>query len=349
MQQIKSISLTLQYQDGEVLLTPFIQMAEDSEIAKFLQPIRGKARNFPLLQYVPQNSGLVVGGNINPDQIAELTQYWMNMAMQMGKQSGATKLPENAESLGKEVVTLMAAFYATVDPQFANSFDITSSMFPDSSQIFQVKDQKKLIKLLDDGYIESMYGSGSIIYKAMGLAPEGKVVAGPTEVYEGVEIKSHLLPNVTTLPDNPGGQQLEMVLPDELHVYHATAEDLLIISTAETPRAIKSIVDTTLGLDNGFDQNAGYTRMMEVLDADGYGAVAISPMTIVNQVLNLVAQSDPNVGGVMLANIPQTYSLMIGAAPKNDGLELRVFISLMELKQLYSMTAAFLGQMEGGL
>ena len=351
MQQIKSISLTLQYQDGEVLLTPFIQMAEDSEIAKFLQPIRGKARNFPLLQYVPQNSSLVVGGNINSDQIAELTQYWMNMAMQMVKQSGATKLPENAESLGKEVVTLMAAFYATVDPQFANSFDITSSMFPDSSQIFQVKDQKKLIKLLDDGYIESMYGSGSIIYKAMGLAPEGKVVAGPTEVYEGVEIKSHLLPNVTTLPDNPGGQQLEMVLPDELHVYHAIAEDLLIISTAETPRAIKSIVDTTLGLDNGFDQNAGYTRMMEVLDADGYGAVAISPMTIVNQVLNLVAQSDPNVGmvGVMLANIPQTYSLMIGAAPKNDGLELRVFISLMELKQLYSMTAAFLGQMEGGL
>ena len=87
------------------------------------------------------------------------------------------------------------------------------------------------------------------------------------------------------------------------------------------------------------------------LDADGYGAVAISPMTIVNQVLNLAAQSDPNVGivGAMLASIPQTYSLMIGAAPKNDGLELRVFISLMELKQLYSMTAAFLGQMEGGL
>ena len=91
--------------------------------------------------------------------------------------------------------------------------------------------------------------------------------------------------------------------------------------------------------------------MMEVLDTEGYGAVAISPMTIVNQVLNLVAQSNPNAGmvGAMLASIPQTYSLMIGAAPKNDGLELRVFISLIELKQLYSMIDAFLGQMEGGL
>ena len=76
--------------------------------------------------------------------------------------------------------------------------------------------------------------------------------------------------------------------------------------------------------------------------------MAMSPMTIINQILNVVAQSDPNVGmiGALLAGIPQTYSVAMGVTPKKSGLELKLFTSIIELQQLYGMIMA-MGQMQG--
>jgi len=76
--------------------------------------------------------------------------------------------------------------------------------------------------------------------------------------------------------------------------------------------------------------------------------MVLSPMMLVNQVLAVLAQSDPNIGmiAVMFAGVPETYSLAIGAAPKENALEMRFFVSLMELKELYTMATA-MGQMGG--
>ena len=77
--------------------------------------------------------------------------------------------------------------------------------------------------------------------------------------------------------------------------------------------------------------------------------MVLSPMTLVSQVLAALAQSDPNIGmvAIMFASVPETYSLAIGAAPKENALEMRFFVSLMELKELYTMATA-MGQMGGG-
>ena len=60
--------------------------------------------------------------------------------------------------------------------------------------------------------------------------------------------------------------------------------------------------------------------------------MVLSPMRLVNQVLAVLAQSDPNIGMIagMFAGVPETYSLAIGAAPKKNALEMRFFVSLME-------------------
>ena len=73
-------------------------------------------------------------------------------------------------------------------------------------------------------------------------------------------------------------------------------------------------------------------------------------MRLVNQVLAVLAQSDPNIGMIagMFAGVPETYSLAIGSAPKKNALEMRFFVSLMEqLKGLYTMATA-MGQMGSG-
>jgi len=123
----------------------------------------------------------------------------------------------------------------------------------------------------------------------------------------------------------------------------------LILSTSGSSQAIKNIIDIVLGQDSGFDQSTGYSRMMKVLDTDGYMSMVLSPMRLVNQVLAVLAQSDPNIGMIagMFAGVPETYSLAIGAAPKKNALEMRFFVSLMELKELYTMATA-MGQMGGG-
>ena len=101
-------------------------------------------------------------------------------------------------------------------------------------------------------------------------------------------------------------------------------------------------------MDNGFDQSAGYDRLFDELDSSGYMVMAISPMTMINQILNVVAQSDPNIGMVaaLLAGIPQTYSIAMGVASKKNGLEIKLFTSVVELQQLYGMIMA-MGQMQG--
>ena len=123
----------------------------------------------------------------------------------------------------------------------------------------------------------------------------------------------------------------------------------MILSTSGSSQAIKNIIDIVLGQDSGFDQSTGYSRMMKVLDTDGYMSMVLSPMRLVNQVLAVLAQSDPNIGMIagMFAGVPETYSLAIGAAPKKNALEMRFFVSLMELKELYTMATA-MGQMDGG-
>ena len=123
----------------------------------------------------------------------------------------------------------------------------------------------------------------------------------------------------------------------------------MILSTSGSSQAIKNIIDIVLGQDSGFDQSTGYSRMIKVLDTDGYMSMVLSPMRLVNQVLAVLAQSDPNIGMIagMFAGVPETYSLAIGAAPKKNALEMRFFVSLMELKELYTMATA-MGQMGSG-
>ena len=51
MQQIQSISLTVQHEDGEILLKPTLQVVSGSEMDNILQPTAESSKNFPLLKY----------------------------------------------------------------------------------------------------------------------------------------------------------------------------------------------------------------------------------------------------------------------------------------------------------
>ena len=351
MQQVQSVSLAFQHQDGEMLLTPSVQVVADSVMADFLQPIAAGSKSYPLLEYLPQNSGMAVGAYLDSQKIGDWTQWGMDFLFQVLGQLEEIDIPEDATSMVQEMIDAISAFYSCVEPRMVSSMTISSSVYPDSNQIYQIKDKGKLIQLLNDGSIQSIFGHQiyQMIYQMMGLTtPEKAESDGMVETYQDVEIKSQLFLDMKSLPGMPGGNALKM-LPDEIRFYHVIVGDLLILSTSGSSQAIKNIIDIVLGQDSGFAQSAGYSRMMKVLDTDGYMAMVLSPMTLVSQVLAILAQSDPNIGmvAIMFASVPETYSLAIGAAPKENALEMRFFVSLMELKELYTMATA-MGQMGGG-
>jgi len=347
MQQVQSASLTFQHQDGEMLLTASVQVVADSGIADFLQPIAEGNKSYPLLEYLPQNSGMAVSAYLDSQKIGDWMQWSMDFLFQVLGQLEEIDIPDDAASTVPEMIDAIATFYSCVEPRMVSSMTISSSVYPDSNQIYQIKDKGKLIQLLNDGSIPSIFGYQ--IYQMMGLATTEKAESdGIVETYQDIEIKSQLLLDMKNLTGIPGGDALKM-LPDEIHFYHTIVGDLLILSTSGSSQAIKNIIDIVLGQDSGFDQSTGYSRMMKVLDTDGYMSMVLSPMRLVNQVLAVLAQSDPNIGMIagMFAGVPETYSLAIGAAPKKNALEMRFFVSLMELKELYTMATA-MGQMGGG-
>ena len=111
-----------------------------------------------------------------------------------------------------------------------------------------------------------------------------------TETYQSIEIKSLIIQDmknfIPLIPDLPQLRSLRVLrtLPNEIRIYYTIINDLFIMSTSGSSQAIKETIDTVLGQKPGFDQSTGYDRIVDVLDASGYMAMVISPMTLVNQI-----------------------------------------------------------------
>ena len=353
MQQIQSISLTVQHEDGEILLKPTLQVVSGSEMDNILQPTAESSKNFPLLKYLPSNNCMAMGIYLDSQKMVEMATWGIDFGFKILEQSMVMTLPKDAETISQEFVKAMADFYSSVNPHIAYSMNISSSIYPDNNQIFQIKDKEKLTKLLNDGSIKALFQLPFKINQMVGVVDTEKDMEEElTETYQSIEIKSLIIQDMTNfiplIPDLPQLRSLRVLrtLPNEIRIYYTIINDLFIMSTSGSSQAIKETIDTVLGQKPGFDQSTGYDRIVDVLDASGYMAMVISPMTLVNQILGLLSQRDPNFSMIaaMFSNIPQTYSLCIGAAPLNQVLEMRFFASMKELKELYKI-AAGLGEM----
>ncbi|MCS5613347.1 MAG: hypothetical protein NZ961_23195, partial [Candidatus Poribacteria bacterium] len=154
---------------------------------------------------------------------------------------------------------------------------------------------------------------------------------------------------------NPTGEdfmppELQNLMPDNYYYYYGIANGFLVASSAGTSSSIKSMIDRIFEFENGFDQSVGYTRIMDKLDADGDMILALSPVTLINQGIKVMASSgNPNAGmmAVMFANMPQTYPVGTSVSSNDNVIKLRLFVSLLDLKDLYTMVSAIMPQMSG--
>ena len=344
LDQSKILSLTVQLNGSDLQISPFLKFKQDSKIQTY---IRQMPRELTHLKYLPQTAFLNGEMQFQKEMFIGLTQTMMQLFIPSDSTADTAKIEEATEALTKATED----FYAGLGDEIALSLNFGESLMPAFLYIYDVADEKQVKAYMEKDFIEYLGASMGLI-QAMGTTQEfagmySDVSAGPPEIYNGVEIKSYILPNINVLfAELPPG--MEVADPKQWNIYYAINGGKMLYAMAGNAQPVKNALDRMAGMGTGFDQGAGYTKLTGALTLKNNMFFALSPITAVKSIVQIFAQADPNVGmaQMLLANIPETYSIGIASQNRDNGVAGELFISIGDFKEII-VTLISLQQMEG--
>ena len=344
LDQSKILSLTVQLNGSDLQISPFLKFKQDSKIQTY---IRQMPRELTHLKYLPQTAFLNGEMQFQKEMFIGLTQTMMQLFIPSDSTADTAKIEEATEALTKATED----FYAGLGDEIALSLNFGESLMPAFLYIYDVADEKQVKAYMEKDFIEYLGASMGLI-QAMGTTQEfagmySDVSAGPPEIYNGVEIKSYILPNINVLfAELPPG--MEVAAPKQWNIYYAINGGKMLYAMAGNAQPVKNALDRMAGMGTGFDQGAGYTKLTGALTLKNNMFFALSPITAVKSIVQIFAQADPNVGmaQMLLANIPETYSIGIASQNRDNGVAGELFISIGDFKEIIVMLISLQG-MEG--
>ena len=339
LDQTQTLSLTLQLNGSDLHISPFVTFRHGSEVQEFIHPTSVELTH---LKYLPKTAFLNSGMRLRHEDMARLTAGMMKLFTP----TTPSESVEGVEKLNENFSEAVTHFYEFLGNEMASSANLSDSLLPDMLFIYDVTNAEKLKAYMEEDYLTFLKASNSL-YQAMGLVDssifEGASV-GPVEVYNSMEIKSYTLPNITSaftqLPP-----AMAALAPKQWNIYYIVEAGKLFVSSSGDAQPIKDALDRIAGTVAGFDQGAGYGKITDALTLKNNMLFGLSPLTGVKSIVELLAQTDPNVGMIMmlLANIPETYSIGIASQNREDGVEGQLFISLGDFKDLINMAVSMQG------
>ena len=343
--QSKTLSLTLQLNGSDLQISPFLKFKGDSEIQTYISQI---PKELTHLTYLPQNAFLNGEMQFQKEMFIELTQTMMQLFIPSSSNADAAKIEEATEALTKATED----FYAGLGDDIAVSLNFSASLMPDFLYIYDATDEKQVKAYMDEDFPEYL-GASMRLMQAMGATQEvagmySDVSAGPPEIYNGVEIKSYILPNINLLfGELP--PEMEVVAPEQWDIYYAINGGKMLYAMASNAEPVKNALDRMAGMGAGFDQGAGYAKLAGALSLKNNMFFALSPITAVKSFVQMFAQVDPDVGVIQmfLANIPETYSIGIASKNRDHGVAAELFISLGDFREIIVMLISM--QQMGGM
>lgn len=345
LDQSKTLSLTVQLNGSDLQISPFLKFKSDSEIQTYISQM---PRELTHLKYLPQTAFINGEMQFQKEMFIGLTQTMMQLFIPSGSGTDTAKMEEATEALTKAAED----FYAGLGDEMALSLNFGQSLMPDFLYIYDVTDEEQVNTYMEKNFIEYL-GASMGLMQAMGATQEmasmySDVSAGPPEIYNGVEIKSYILPNINALfGELPAG--MEVVAPEQWNVYYAVNGGKMLYAMAGNAQPIKNALDRMVGMGVGFDQGAGYAKLAGALTLKNNMFFALSPITAVKSLVQIFAQTDPNIGMIQmfLANIPETYSIGIASQNRDNGVAGELFISLGDFKEIIIMLISL--QQMGGM
>ncbi len=345
LDQSKTLTLTVQLNGTDLQISPFLKFKPDSEIQAYISQM---PRELTHLKYLPQTAFLNGEMQFQKEIFIELTQTMMQLFIPSSLNADTAKIEEATEALTEAT----KKFYAGLGDEIAFSGNFGGSLMPDILYIYDVKDEAQVKATMEKdftGYLGATMG----LMQALGTTQEltsmySDVSAGPPEIYNGVEIKSYILPNINAIfAELPPG--MEVAAPEQWNVYYTINDGKMLYAMAGDAQPIKSVLDRMAGMEAGFDEAAGYTKLTGALTLKNNMFFAISPITTVKSLVQILAQVDPNFGMIQmfLVNIPETYSIGIASQNRDNGVAGELFISLGDFKEIIIMLVGL--QQMGGM
>ena len=345
LDQSKTFSLTVQLNGSDLQISPFLKFKQDSSIQTYIRQI---PRELTHLKYLPQRAFLNGEMQFQKEMFIDFTQKMMKLFIPSDPNADRAEIEKASEAL----TAATTDFYAGLGDVMAFSVNFSESVMPNLLYIYEVKDEKQVAAYMEKdfaGYLAASMELIQVLSANQGFSGMyADVSAGPSEIYSGVEIKNYTLPNIDSLfAELPPG--MESIAPEQWDIYYAISGGKMLYGMAANAQPIKTALDRMAGMGAGFDQGEGYAKLTGALSLKNNMFFALSPITAVKSLIQIFAQTDPNIGMIQmfLANIPETYSIGIASQNRDNGVAGELFISLGDFKEIIVMLISL--QQMGGM
>lgn len=349
IEQLKSLSATLEVQGTDVQLSPFLRFKSNGGIQNALKGMTPD--ELTLLGELPSPAFMNGALQGKPELMIEMSMFWLKMLPQ-------DFAPEQAEILAS-LVKQTEDFYKALDEEWAFSANFSDSIIPDYLVIYGLKDKQKAKTYIEEALLKQLQDAMALARNMMGDGIhlnmyEGAYQGMPT-MYNDVEIKSYIFPNfgnaLGTMPPEAAA-----LMPNEWHCYYAITDDHLFIVMG-SEELMKMALDNRSGVGTApvFSGEPSYEKLATTLDVESNLFFAMSPMTLVKSLLPILASvADPNGAAAlqmmagMFMNLPENYSIGFSAKVEDDGIGAKLLLTLGDFKQLIQIFAMMpgMGQMQ---
>lgn len=349
LMQLESLSATLTVEGTDVQLAPFLKFKSDGEIQNVLKEMT--PNELTLLGELPNRAFMNGAFQGKPELMVQMSMFWLKMFSQDSD-------PEQAQML-ESLIKQSEDFYEALAEEWSFSANFGDSLLPDYLIVYGLKDEQKAKTYMEEELLKQLQISMELAQKMVGDVPSLSMYEGAHQgestMHNGVEIKSYIFPNfgaiLGEMPPEAAG-----LMPDEWHWYYAFANDQLLMAIG-SKELIRMSLDNSAGVDTGprFSGEPSYEKLAATLGLENNLFLAISPMTLVKDLLPIIAKmSDQNSAAMMqmlsgmFMNLPENYSIGFSAKVQDGGIGAKLLLTLGDFKQLIQTFAMIqsMGQMQ---
>lgn len=345
IEQLESLSATLEVKGTDVQLAPSVKFKDNSEIQQSLEEMipddLAVLNDLPNLAFV---NGAFQG---NTELLLDMNMFSLKMFS-----AGSPERQEQLEALTEQ----MATFYQSLADEWGFTVNFGDSIIPDYLIVYEMTDKQLAETYMNDMFLEQLRNTMQVMRGMIGDMPQLAIYdgahAGQPLMHNDVEIKSFVFPNFGSIfgemPPEAGA-----MMPQEWHWYYAFHEDQLFFAIGGSD-LIKAALDRKFGIGDSLSENASYQKLTGTLGTDNNLLLALSPMTMVKGLMPIVAKADPNAGAAMqmfagmFMNVPETYSIGFSAKVQEGGVGAKLLLTLGDFKQAVQMILMMqnMGQMQ---
>ena len=345
LDQVKSLSATLEVEGTDVQLAPFLEFKSGGKIHNALKDMN--PHQLVLLSELPSRAFMNGGLQGKPELLMEINMFWLKML--------AKNAPEQSD-LFKSLVEQAEDFFSTLGNEWAFTVNYGDSILPDYLVIYELKDEQRAKTYMDKTLLEQLRNSMQVMRGIVGDTPYLNIYdgahAGTPIMHNGVEIKSYIFPNFGSMFGEILSPTAD-VMPKEWKWHYAFHGGRLLLAMGGA-ELVKTALDQQTEPGETLSENLSYQKLTEMLGTDNNVLLAVSPMTAAKSIFPIIARMDPDDAAAMqmlsgmFMNMPETYSIGFSAKVEESGIGTKLLLTLGDFKQIIQMLAMMqgMGQMQ---